>query len=354
MHTSPTLQRRTQLLPLRHLTATLSDAENPEAEDAHPLVLDEDLKEDLEGLQQEMDFRPPSLSKIPSRKPSGKHLRISTYTASDLHERYLSSEEEPSPSPDTDHEDPDAQKLKGQSDETAEPHNDETDEPNTTEEFGAKVAIAVPILALGRPKLVDITNLAPMHKRKRSAEKAILRTTIKHKTTFTAVEKDENAPFVTQEAPKIAPPQDYPPRPEESLPDPAPETWLPEECVHIVHEGDDYPPQLELRQALTYSDYDPFSLDPPRLSPRNSYSAPANNKGSVSRARKASRVPPAMSNHPAFKGLGRSLSMAKKQEAQHPRGAAKKPKMLARAANERDTPSIPGFLLNSSIVKEVD
>ena len=175
-----------------------------------------------------------------------------------------------------------------------------------------------------------------------------------------------------------------------------------EETPEIV-EGEHYFPTLELRKPLTYNDYDPYSLNPPRLSPRNSYNtreSPANapplltrKPGSITRARKQANAPnpllrrssgrpslprnsgsysnqqsraPRIGNKgtggsfatsstssqqaSSWKGLTRSLSMAKKQEAMHPsavaaaRDARRGPRMQARGANEREElPTIPPF-----------
>ncbi|KAI4125174.1 MAG: hypothetical protein LQ347_005466, partial [Umbilicaria vellea] len=141
-----------------------------------------------ENPQKEMDFPSAKLAD----KLSRSHLRIDPYARADLHDRYLSSEEEASPSPDDER----ASGKQADSDENdAEDDGDENENENGSQSHKKSrtssiqtcesdkenaiidlfatstpsLAIAVPILAVGRPKLIDITNLAPMHKRKRSS-----------------------------------------------------------------------------------------------------------------------------------------------------------------------------------------
>lgn len=126
--------------------------------------------------------------------------------------------------------------------------------------------------------------------------------------------------------------------------------------LESVEEQDDvYFPALDVRPSPTYNDYDPYSLSPPSLSPiRSSHSFRSSPRspvfastllkrqpGSVTRARKLSN-PPSAAKHGSWKGLTRTLSMAKRLEGSHPQ--AKKPKMIARGPTEREEmPSIPPF-----------
>ena len=310
------------------------------------------VSEDYERPQKEMDFPPAALGRVPLRKESTNNLRINTFVESDLPDRYMSSEEEPSPSPDSETYEEAEEELKHKAclthvDEVSEP----TAEPSPVEEYKAEIAVAVPIF-VGRPKLVDITNLAPMHKRKRAAteKQMLLRSAVKKAASSISSKPDENSPVVMQKAIQNVNPEEELPKRKDSLNMPAPDSWLPDDATVVQEdeEEDHYFPDLELRKPLSYKDYDPYSLDPPRLSPRNSYSKNGNRPGSVARARNKSGPPMAMNN--GWKGLTRSLSIAKRQTLH--RGdyqVAKKTRLIARAANERaETPMIPTFPLGES------
>ena len=323
----PVLTRRQQVLVPRQLANVKPSIETDEAVNEPLWTLEEAYKEP----QQEVDFPLAVLGKVPSRKDSMNNLRINTYTSSDLHERYLESEEEPSPSPDSDFENNDDQ-LKHKAAGTL---ASDSSEPMLVEEYKAEIATAVPIMAVGRPKLVDITNLAPMHKRKRTDKPQLSRSVAKIAIARVSTPTSENGPFIVKEATKVATPEDHLPKREDSLSVPAPDSWLPDDVTIVQEEEDHYFPDLELRNPPSYNDYDPYSLDPPRLSPRNSYNS-GKKPGSVARARNNSN-PPLVANTNGWKGLTRSLSIAKKQTLH--RGdhqVAKKTKMIARAANERE------------------
>lgn len=306
------------------------------------------VEEDSEMPQKEMELPSAPLPRIPLRKDSRANLRIDTCTPVNLPERYESSEEEPSPSPDSETESHE-EELKHK---TPAAQIDEAAEATVTNEYKAEIAVAVPIF-VGRPKLVDITNLAPIHKRKRTEKPMLSRTAMKLAASRLPAITDGNSPFVAWEATKVVTPEDNLPKRKDSLTTlgaDAPESWLPDDAT-VVEEGEEehYFPDLELRNPPTYNDYDPYSLDPPRLSPRNSYSKTGKKPGSVARARTNSIPPNSMNN--GWKGLGRSMSMAKKQtlhSGEHQ--LAKKPKMIARAANEREeTPMIPAFPLRNDV-----
>ena len=318
------------------------------------------VTEDYERPQKEMDFPPAALCRVPLRKESTNNLRINTYMESDLPDRYMSSEEEPSPSPESETYEEAEEELKHKaclthvdevSESTSEPVSEPTSEPSAVEEYKTEIAVAVPIF-VGRPKLVDITNLAPMHKRKRAAteKQMLLRSAVKKAASSISIKPDENSPIVTQEATQNVNPEEELPKRKDSLNMPAPDSWLPDDATLVQEDEakDHYFPDLELRKPLSYKDYDPYSLAPPRLSPRNSYSKTGNRPGSVARARNKSSPPMAMNN--GWKGLTRSLSIAKRQ-ALH-RGdyqVAKKTRLIARAANDRaETPMIPSIPLGES------
>lgn len=330
----PILQYRQAAVGSRQLTDARPSIESKDAMGDPLWVVDE-------VYEKETDVPSATLGRVSSKKDTQNHLRIDTYSKADLHDRYMSSEEEPSPGPDSDTES-NEEDLKHKVPEKA---VEATTEPVTADEYQAEIAIAVPILAMGKPKLVDVTNLAPMHKRKRTEKPMLSRSAVKNAGLRVPTATDGTNPFVALEATKVATPEERLPKRKDSLRSLAPDTWLPDDGVHIVREEEDehYFPDLELRKAPTYDDYDPYSLSPPRLSPRNSYNSSSKKPGSVARARKHSNPPIIMNS--GWKGLTRSMSLAKKQalhRADHQ--VAKKPKMIARAANEREEPLIlPAF-----------
>ena len=297
-----------------------------------------------EQSEKDTELSSTSTGRMPLKKDTPNHLRINTYSKADLHDRYMSSEEEPSPGPDSDTESNEEEFRYKVPEKAAEVIT----EPVTLDEYEAHIAIAVPILARGSARLVD---LAPMHKRKRAEKSSQFRVAIKNFALRMPIAIDENKPSVGLEATKSVTPDDSIPKRKDSLRSPAPDSWLPEDGVHIVQEEEDEDghcfPDLELRKAPTYHDYDPYSLSPPRLSPRNSYNSTSKKPGSVARARKNSNAPMAMNS--GWRGLTRSMSLAKKQtyhRADHP--ISKRPNMIARAANEREEPvTIPAFPVGS-------
>ena len=274
---------------------------------------------------------------VPYRMDTQKHLHIKTYSKADLHDHYMSSEEEPSPSPDSDTErniDELTRKIPKQMVEAK-------SEPVIADEYEAEIAIAIPIVAM-RPKLVDITNLAPMHKRKR-IEKPVLSRSVGKNAAL-------RSPTVTDATkPSVATPKEGLSKRKDSLRPLTPDSWLPNDDVRIVQEEEEEEerderrlPDLDLRKAPTYDDYDPYSLSPPHLSPRNSYNTTNKRPGSVARARYNSNPPINMNN--GWKGLTRSMSLAKRQTHRADRQVSKRPKMIARPANERQEPlKIPAF-----------
>ena len=275
---------------------------------------------------------------VPYKMDTQKHLHINTYSKADLHDHYMSSEEEPSPSPDSDTE-CNMDELKHM---IPEKMVEATNEPVIADEYEAEIAIAIPIIAM-RPKLVDITNLAPMHKRKRIEKPVISRSVGKNAALRTPTVTDATKP-------SVATPKEGLSKRTDSLRPLTPDSWLPDDDVRIVHEEEEEEerderrfPDLDLRKAPTYDDYDPYSLSPPHLSPRNSYNTTSKRPGSVARARYNSNPPINMNN--GWKGLTRSMSLAKRQTLHRAdRQVSKRPKMIARPANERQEPlKIPAF-----------
>ena len=302
-----------------------------------------------EKTEKDMELSSTTTGRMPLKKDTPNHLCINTYSKADIHDRYMSSEEEPSPGPDSETES-NEEEFKYKVPEKA---AEVITEPVTVDEYEAHIAIAVPILARGSARLVD---LARMHKRKRTEKSSQFRVAIKNAALRMPTATDENKPFVALEATKSVAPDDSIPTRTDSLRSLTPDSWLPEDSVHIVQEEEDedgqYFPDLELRKAPTYHDYDPYSLSPPRLSPRSSYNSTSKKPGSVARARNSSNTPMAMNS--GWRGLTRSMSLAKKQtlhRADHQ--IFKRSKMIARAANEREEPvTIPAFPVGS--IRDLD
>ena len=257
----------------------------------------------FEGSEEQLGYPPHPLGDTPSRKGSVGELRLTTYSGPDLHERYMSSEEEASPSPDSEtisqYDRNDCRRQEANEAGTEEEHVEskqkcvniecEAFEESTElylEECQPEIAVAVPIMAIGQPKLVDISNLAPMQKKKRINPNAMLpRTAQKVVDPRGSAIRARHSHQVYQTAQPII----------------APESWLPEEEVTLSEEDPDQLPSLHLRNPPSYNDYDPYSLNPPRLSPRSSYSASAKKPGSVARARKQTTTPRAIDNTPGLR-----------------------------------------------------
>ncbi|KAL9099218.1 MAG: hypothetical protein Q9163_005246 [Psora crenata] len=376
----PVLTRRQHILAAEQLVksyqSSMSSYDGTINE--HVWVVDDDLESAHKGIA----FSPALLRKTPpSRNDPMTTLRITSYSKPDLHERYISSEEEASLSPTSetasscgDDEDDAAPDVEDQSDESsADKENEGPMAVVDLEEYKAEIVVAVPIVAMGRPKLVDVANIAPMHKRKRSngdqQQPGLSRIAPKnapargpgiigtgnHHHSFGNLESAQCSAaattITTSEAGEV--------KPKCSRTMSAPASWLPEDdgddpSVIVVEDDTPSVPMLQqLRhRPPPYLAYDPYSLHPPwRLSPRDSYSAPgaAKRPGSVARSRTPSNV-----SLPMKSPRGRALSWGpahKRHETSSPSAkpvvvvAAKKPKMLARGANgRRGTPVMPPYL----------
>ena len=335
----PTLTRRQQVLVSRQAAKSMPSFEKNEALDQHLRI----VQGDCEEQQEDIDIASLSSVKTPFRKDSRINLHIETYTPTGLPDRYESSEEEPSPSPDSESEH-NEEDLKHK---TPAVYLDETADLSAADDYNAEIAVAVPIF-VGRPKLVDITNLAPMHKRRRTERSMPTRSAAKLTSSQLSAFADDKSTVETEQSTEAKVADGRLPRRKESLANlgaDAPESWLPDDATVVENDEDHYFPDLELRNPPTYNDYDPYSLAPPKLSPRNSYSKTGRKPGSVARARMNSIPPNGVNN--GWKGLGRSLSLSKKQTIQGGNlqniSRAKK-RMIPRAANERaETPTIPEF-----------
>lgn len=319
----PILQRRPAILGQKHSASMRDSNSSNNALQEHVVI----VGDDDEKPQKEMDF--PSANLTQALKPKTRaNLRINTYSKTELHDRYMSSEEEPSPSPECEeiYEEELKHKLSSRLEDTAElPIAIDTE---------AEIAIAVPILAPGRPKLVDITNLAPIRKRKQLIPKSqIPHCALKNYGNRLAAVTEKNTPFLAHEAAEVV--TSPPPKANLALKRKgsrhmltAPESWLPDEAS--ISEEEHGSPSLDVRRTPSYHDYDPYSLEPPRLT--------ASPRGNVSRARGNSGPPPLSHHTSGWKGLTRSLSLARKQHSHQQ--VTKKPKMVARGANEREDPLI--------------
>ena len=344
----PVLNRRRHVLAPRQGGSARNSTESSEGMKEQLWIVDEDY----EKPQKEMDFSSAKLGKTPS-KPTRHTLRINTYTKQELHDRYLSSEEEPSPSPEDSGRDDDDQLKQNLVDIFVDNTPD-----FSVEEFKAEVAVAMPILAFARPKLIDITNLAPMHKRKRPA-KALLPLVAKNNVPIRAAAPapisapstvDENRPHSVREnmgAITPAPSSRQQLKRKESLSVPAPDSWLPEDPLAEA-EDEHYFPSLTGRPTAShrFNEYEPFLPSTPRSSTRSHhhFSTRVFDVGDSIHT-PSSPIYHSPTASTSWKGLTRSLSLVKRHSGQPPlQQASKKPKMIPRGANEReDSPVIPPF-----------
>lgn len=371
----PVLNRRPHVLAPRQGGSARNSTESNEGIKEPLWIVDEDY----ERPQKEMDFPSAQLGKMPSKPKLRNALRINTYSKQDLHDRYLSSEEEPSPSPD-DGEQSYEEQLKQN------PAEIITDDSLDTcmEDFKAEIAVAVPILAFARPKLIDITNLAPMHKRKRPVKPLLPHPVPKNNDNNGAIHASATAatPVAPAPAPAPAPASAAAPptvvdenhsppaqdataetiipapstrqqlKRKESVPMSAPASWLPDDpLAEEDDEGDSFP-NLNSRATANYRhEYEPFApgFDTPRrLSNRSLHHfstrvLETNNYNSSSPSPPMALTPTSVGGTTAgWKGLTRSLSLVKRNSGSQQ--VNKKPKMIPRGASEREeSPVIPPF-----------
>ena len=290
----PVLQRRPANLRTRQNISTRGSTESTEAFQEHVII----VEDCFEKPYKEMDFPSAnacSMSSIPRFK---SNLRIDTYSRTELHDRYMSSEEEPSPSPDGEESHDEELKHK-----VSVIFTDESSDVFTASECTTEIAIAVPIFSLGRPKLVDITNIASMRKRKQripksqaphAASKSIAgrMPTVAHENT--AFPANEAAEVIT--SPALIAPRQASRRKESRLALTAPDSWILNDEAPLS-DDEHYFPVLDVRRTPSYHDYDPYSLIPPRLV--------ASGKVLRVRARSGSST-----TNGSWRGLTRSLSLA--------------------------------------------
>ncbi|MCJ1245626.1 hypothetical protein MMC30_002830 [Trapelia coarctata] len=317
----PVITRRQPLLDLRGKTAsiTLSDTLSLQSPDNDPKPLY--FLTDESFAKKEMEFpgseSPPRELKATSRSRS--NLRLTTQSS--LHSRYQSSEEDVSPSPD-DSSASSSDEAEAEEPTPREPHSTDADAvPALDEDTDADsdpeypvpmtppaVATRISFFHAGRPKLISIAALAPMQKRKRAIPPPI---PIRHIDSYSAAASRNN----TNGFPSPNPSSEYhsaPTSPPAKRPTTAirtkasPVVWLPTECEGedamslseseeaeqlllgkngdntkddsdldtlvepAIHDQELYFPPGELCAGsptpTTYAEYDPYSLDPPRLS----------------------------------------------------------------------------------------
>ncbi|MCJ1396579.1 hypothetical protein MMC18_009470 [Xylographa bjoerkii] len=374
----PVLSRRQPLLNLRS-KSTESITPDDDGLKAPLWVLAEGA---FETPQKEMDFTP----SIPARqlKPklkSRSNLRLSTQAS--LHERYQSSEEEVSPSPEgyassTD-ESSLSQPIKATST-TSELVDLGIEVPSDTDdEFDAlpitisepTIAIKISILNAGRPKLISISALAPMQKRKRAALSPI---------SISTARLNSSVNIVTPTSPASP----SPPRKRSTsvrAKNTAPTSWLPkevqneleetmslseeEEAEELLHAGDSdsvysshtgpncLPAELEEElyfpaeqsptspTPTTYAEYDPYCLDPPRLPGSQDYGS---RKSSLAMYRPYSSKEEGASirssrGKQGWMGFGKSLGLGRKERATGTKRSTKG----REKAETRVGPAIPAF-----------
>ena len=242
--------------------------------------------------------------------PSSKgQLRIQTYSKTDLHDRYLSDEEEPSPSPD------DSASEAGCEEDTyfADQFDEELDYA-TLFECEAEVAVAVPLMAVGRPILVDITDHAPLHKRKRVSYPKEVYAPSPSTITRWPIVNDENDPPDTRKRTEST--HSLEKKNATRKLSTAPAEWLQTDELQEQFEEEDLSARLALWSPSTYVEHDPYNLEPPRLR-----SSPPRKRVT----RRHNYPPPSMKNSSTWKGLTRSLSLAKRQGSPYapPRGTRK-------------------------------
>ena len=372
----PVLSRRQPLLDLRSKSTgsiTPPDDESLKA----PLWLM--AGEAFEAPRKEMDFTSSAPARqLKPRLKSRSNLRLSTQTS--LHERYQSSEEEASPSPEGYDSSTDGSSL-SQSDKATRTTSEPIDlgieaASDSDEEFDAlpttlsepTMAITMSIFNAGRPKLISISALAPMQKRKRTAPTPVSISTVRLTSSVSA-------------ATPTSPTSPSPPRKRSNTvraTNAAPTTWLPkevqkeleetmslseeEEAEDLLHAGESesvytghsrleslsrdqeeelyFPaePSPTSPTPTTYAEYDPYSLDPPRLSGSQDYGT---RKSSLATYRPYSAKGDGKSirsvrGKQSWMGFGKSLGLGRKERVMGT-------KSCSNGKEKRDGPMIPAF-----------
>lgn len=234
--------------------------------------------------QKTMDFPAPRKPALPSRQRQKRLLRVDTYPRPDLHDRYLSSEEEVSPSPDESFD------IAAQTESTphveadADADADTVDITSLEADVMIGIAIVVNLMNAGKPKVIDIPRLAPKHRRRSNDSTRI---PLRHRPgSVTSCYSTRSTASMKAVKPTTEPAEalgsieataelDSPPLPPIDLP------TLPEADLAIAHEASMLAfPGLDIRPTPSYRGYDPYLLDPPRLYPPSQRSRLRTNSGS--------------------------------------------------------------------------
>lgn len=222
--------------------------------------------------QKTMDFPAPRALPLRSTQKPKKPLQVDTSAKSDLHDRYLSSEEEISPSP---HAKFDRVTEKSARRAMKETNNDAPFITSLEADVMTGIATIVKIMNVGKPKVIDIPRLAPMQKRRSSnpiqqtlhrahgsvSSTYSMRSTVSSTSAYPANEAIEV--HFAEEASKT-PLDEISPLPLFNLP------ALPQADLSIAYEASlrDFP-GLHIRPAPRARDYDANVLTSPQLFSHN-------------------------------------------------------------------------------------
>ena len=346
----PALHRRNAKLGPRGTSSTRTSTESMESGTGRVPLTDRDF---LEPYKQTP--HPSQKAGNLSLPKSSRNNLFGLYTKSEVPERYQSSEEESSSSPEeeadslfdtADIQGTDLDAEKDYSLEASMSKGEHTMDDEAITSSVVDTAIAITFFAAGRPRLIDITTIAPIQKRKRFDNNPNL---APHKpliSRYHSPVREVSVPPVPEVdedlSPTLQPTHDSQahslPKRKESLSSFA--SKLSEETA-VEPEHRRKAPSLEIRPTPTYLDYDPYLLSPPRLV--SSLSTSSHNRR---RSRGSSGSSGASMTTPTYirgwKGLAKTLGTARQPSLQS--GKGKRSGMIARGANERDGPSfIPPF-----------
>ena len=267
-------------------------------------------------------------------------------------------------------------------------------------EIKPQLAIAIPILVLGRPKLIEITNLDPIHKRKRSIAKSIPMPAVKKIATQASLRNSDNRRSISflEDAPQ--PHQQQKPttpdlqtrlkRKENFARTTAPASWFPEVAPPTEDVEKHFHHELYTVPVPRPVDHDAVSLSPSRLSKFSKQSGRQITEMKSPVPPRSSSIPknpvvprspltPKSPSTPGWKGLSRSISIIRRQsvnldadqplpspqqpQPQQPqpqitnplnqpaKPVPRKPKMIPRPADERAAgPIIPPVTFEPHLV----
>ena len=347
----PALHRRNAKLGPRGTSSTRTSTESIDSGTDHVQLTERDFRQ----LHKQTANPTEKGGKLSVYRKSRNNL-FDIYTKSEIPDRYQSSEEESSPIQDDeagtlfDTVNVDPTNLDSDQDYTPEASMVYERHSDVTSSIAA-TAVAVTFFAAGRPKLIDITSIAPIQKRKRSNNNPDLaphkplisryHSPVRRRSIPTVAEVDENlSPKSTlahgDHIPSL-------PKRKESLASFG--SKLSEETA-VESEHQRHAPSLELRPTPSYLDYDPYLLSPPRLvsSPSASFHGRRRSRGSSGSSGSSMTTPTYIRG---WKGLTKTLGTARPPIQQA--GKGKRLGSLARGTNDRDGPSfIPPFPFEES------